>query len=813
MDNAADLAHRCDKPRQLANGSWTACCPAHNDQSPSLSISDGNKGTLVRCHAGCTPEAIMAALGRSMGDLFPPPPHARLTVRRGPQAAPPPAPIPPRLVATYDYHDAHGSVLYHVQRWEPGRHGGAKDFGQRRPDGQGGWINNMQGVTRVLWRLPQVLAAVQAGEVVYVTEGEKACTALLTLGVCGTTKSGGSGSAWEPQYSEALRGARVVILPDNDPPGRTCAQKTAQALHGIAACVQVLELPGLPEHGDVVEWLAAGGDRAQLEVLVQAAPLWDGVMPTLDATPTLISLNSFNSLPAWPQCAMEAFHGLPGEIVRTITPQTESDPVAILGQLLVMVGNAIGRMPYFPVEADRHSANMFLCLVGATSKGRKGTSAAYPRRLLGEIDPAWKQRVKGGLSSGEGVIWNVRDAVHGHNKKGEDVCEDEGEPDKRLCILESEFARALAKTGQEGNVLSAVLRQAWDTGDLNTLVSGRSRSPVQATGAHISVIAHITADELRRTLTEVEAANGFGNRFLWLCVQRSQLLPEGGDYPDRALAPLVAALRQAILAARQCARMVRSDTARQRWCEIYTAVAEGAPGLVGALTARAEAQVLRLSMLYALCDQSAVIDVPHLEAAYALWRYCEASARYIFGESLGDPLADTILQILRNVGHEGITRTDISHELGRNVKSAAIGQALALLSRERFAHSNVEKTSGRPSERWFFSPSVHHPHELNEKNEIRVNTENVTSSIIDLNSFNSSNSYTPAQAFASLTASELFCATCQASLPFRTLTVLDGSEVYVCEACDTEVGRKTATSSVPRTPQPGDPCEPEEFEF
>ncbi len=123
-----------------------------------------------------------------------------------------------------------------------------------------------------------------------------------------------------------------------------------------------------------------------------------------------------------------------------------------------------------------------------------------------------------------------------------------------------------------------------------------------------SVIAHITADELRRTLTEVEAANGFGNRFLWLCVQRSQLLPEGGNYPDRALEPLRQRLEKAILAARQVARMERSAAARLLWRDIYTALAEGAPGLVGALTARAEAQVLRLSMLYALSNLSHTAD-------------------------------------------------------------------------------------------------------------------------------------------------------------------------------------------------------------
>ena len=193
-----------------------------------------------------------------------------------------------------------------------------------------------------------------------------------------------------------------------------------------------------------------------------------------------------------------------------------------------MFGSAVGRAPYFPVEADTHHMNLFVCLVGMTSKGRKGTSAGHPRRLLKTIDPAWGAHVVRGLSSGEGVIWHVRDAVHGKNKKGEDVTVDEGVDDKRLCILETEFARGLAKMGQEGNVLSSVLRQAWDDGDLNTLVSGRQKSPVKTTNAHVSVIAHITAEELQRLLTDTEKANGLGNRFFVGLCQALKLLPGVG---------------------------------------------------------------------------------------------------------------------------------------------------------------------------------------------------------------------------------------------------------------------------------------------
>lgn len=427
----------------------------------------------------------------------------------------------------------------------------------------------------------------------------------------------------------------------------------------------------------------------------------DAVNQAPDVTPDDILDEGALIAAPWPELDPTAYHGLAGEIVRLIEPQTESDPVALLMQLLVMVGNAIGRAPYFPVEADRHHLNLFTCLAGESSRGRKGTSAGHPRRLLAAIDPAWSQRLMGGLSSGEGIIWHVRDAVSGHNKHGDEVCLDEGVEDKRLCILETEFARALAKTGQEGNVLSAVLRQAWDHGDLRTLVSGRQKAPVAASHAHISVIAHITVDEVQRLLTETEVANGFGNRFLWVCVRRSKLLPRGGLYPEQPLKPLSNRLANAIVHARKVAQMRRTPASEKRWEAIYTALAEGYPGLLGAITARAEAQVLRLSCLYALFDQTDTVDVPHLEAAYALWRYCDASARYIFGTMLGHPLADHICTLLRQMAPEGMTRTALNDALGGHHKSAAITQALSILMKGGYARHAIEKTSGRPTEWWF----------------------------------------------------------------------------------------------------------------
>lgn len=410
--------------------------------------------------------------------------------------------------------------------------------------------------------------------------------------------------------------------------------------------------------------------------------------------------------PSWPEAPdPAALHGLAGDVVRAVEPHTEADPVALLGQFLVAFGNVVGRGPHFVAEADRHYPNLFAGLVGTTAKGRKGSSLGQVRRLFETLEPAWaKDRILSGLSSGEGLIWAVRDPIEKQvpiKEKGrvvdyQTVIEDHGVDDKRLLVVEEELGSTLRVMARDGSTLSATIRCAWNTGDLQTLTKN---SPARATGAHISIIGHITRDELLRYLDSTETANGFANRFLWLCVRRSKVLPEGGRFHEVDAGPLVRRLRQALEFARTAGEMRRDEAAREVWHAVYPALSEAKPGLLGAAVARGEAQVMRLACLYALLDCSAVIREEHLLAALALWEYAEASARFVFGDSLGDPVADQILRALRGAA-DGMTRTDISHHFGRNVSSGRLGRALELLLENHLAERTQEPTGGRPEERW-----------------------------------------------------------------------------------------------------------------
>ncbi len=413
-----------------------------------------------------------------------------------------------------------------------------------------------------------------------------------------------------------------------------------------------------------------------------------------------------NPVREWPApLGQEAFHGIAGEFVRLVEPETEADTAALLFSFLVTVGSIIGRGPYYQVEGDRHYTSLFVVLVGESAKARKGTSWSQVRRFAELVDELWsKQRVAGGLSSGEGLIHAVRDAltemvpqrdgkrVVGHESQTTDV----GVDDKRLMVVESELSQALQSAGRDGNTLSAIIRQAWDGGPLRVLAKSAKAACTQP---HISIVAHITVAELKRQLTTTEMANGFANRFLWSCAARSKCLPFGGAVNAEALAELAARVWKAVEFARTVGRVEFALETRGEWAMLYPDLSDGRPGLLGATTARAEAQVVRLATLYALLDQSVDIKLVHLRAALEAWRYCEDSARYIFGESVGDPTADEILHLLRG-SEGGMTRNDFTDHFKRNKSSAELGRALAVLQAHGLARMHPRETGGRPAEVW-----------------------------------------------------------------------------------------------------------------
>jgi hypothetical protein len=404
--------------------------------------------------------------------------------------------------------------------------------------------------------------------------------------------------------------------------------------------------------------------------------------------------------PEWPVMDEAAYRGLFGQIVEAVDPHTEGDPVAVLGSTLVAFGNAAGRGPYVEIGATKHRVNLFCGVVGDTAKGRKGSTWDPVENIMHAADRRWTQgRILSGLSSGEGLISEVRDPVQVPDKDGKMKTVDPGVEDKRLLVMEGELSQALKVMKREGNTLSPVMRNAWDGKSLRTMVK---HSPHRATNPHISVLGHITHDELVRHLTETEMANGLANRFLWLLAKRSKSLPFGGAWDTVNLAPISRHLARALEFADQNLRMTWADDAKPLWCEAYELLTDDRVGMFGAVTARAEAQVLRLAMLYALAEYSQEMQHSHIESALAVWEYAEKSALYTFGDATGDPDADKALSVLKDA-EDGMTRTEVSELFGRNKSRQELDRIREALLKADKIHVSVSTEGGskKPVERWF----------------------------------------------------------------------------------------------------------------
>ncbi len=410
----------------------------------------------------------------------------------------------------------------------------------------------------------------------------------------------------------------------------------------------------------------------------------------------------------------KALQGTAGVFVERVSPHTESSEAALLFQFLAAAGNVFDRKSYYLHEATRHYANLFVILVGKTAKARKGTSWNHIEALMKQVDPCWTSNcIDSGMSSGEGLIERVKDP-RTEEIDGEEKIVAPGISDKRLLVLESEFASVLRMNDRAGNILSAQIRNAWDGRKLSVLT--RQKNRLIATNPHISIVGHITQTELMQCLNEVQSSNGFANRFLWVHVYRSKLLPEGGTLSQDQVSVFVKELKICKDRLSEEKRFQFSKSGREYWHALYKDLSKSQKGIMEFIASRSEPQVIRLALTYAILDRSEQIEVQHLEAALAAWRYCEDSCWTIFGKATSNPVTETILSALRRNPDDGLSRTDISYLFNRNVPSIKIERALNSLFEEGLAyHRTAENGVGRREERWIAFPQQ--ANEINELNE------------------------------------------------------------------------------------------------
>lgn len=547
------------------------------------------------------------------------------------------------------------------------------------------------------------LATLTPGTRVVITEGEPACAALWARGIPAVASVTGWQLTPSAESLAVLKGFRVALWADADPPDADGTVKGTRHMEAIGARLRDLDVPltwvswpAAPSKGDAANFM---GSDAELLTLLDTAPAWPledpqpgrANVPQVEEFPNGGSVIAADALiqwdpePLWPELPSEALYGLAGDVVLELQQHTEASTAALLLTLLAGFGNAVGAGPHARVGGCRHPARLFVLLIGRTGRGRKGQSYADVSEVLQHADPTWWQACQaGGLASGEGLVARVRDSEDGSPR------------DKRAMVYEPEYARLLQAKGREGNTLGALLRDAWDRGDL--YVSTR-KDPLVARDAHVSILSHVTPEELRTVQTRVDAESGFSNRFLHCLVRRRQKLPSGGNLSRGVVQALASRLGDVIRQARTRELLMRTPACEAVWDTWYRELPEDVPGLFGALTQRVEAHVLRLSLTFALLDGAAAIDLPHLQAAHAVWSYVEASTRYVFGQQLGHPTAERLLARLRAIFPEGLDGEEQHDLFSRNRGRGEVEAARRLLIDTGLAEEGVDRTGkpGRPS--------------------------------------------------------------------------------------------------------------------
>ncbi|MFZ6005450.1 MAG: DUF3987 domain-containing protein [Actinomycetota bacterium] len=275
-----------------------------------------------------------------------------------------------------------------------------------------------------------------------------------------------------------------------------------------------------------------------------------------------------------------------------------------------------------------------------------------------------------GFASGETLIDEIRDP-----SDEDDV---DAPTDVRLLVEESEYASVLRISGRDSSILGQTLRDAWDGSVL--IAKSRKNGKVKASDYHLSMLGQITMGELGTCTSSADIDGGSYNRNLWCYAERANVLPHGGNTPDWLVEDTAYRLRGALDQAETIRAVEMSPMAASRWEEWYLEAAhDDPPGTMGAVTARAEPQVLRLALIYALADSSDVIEIWHLQPAIAVWNYCRASAQLIFGNKTGNKHLDKLLKHLTSTDDASMAKTEISGAVfSRNVKASEVDDAIAL---------------------------------------------------------------------------------------------------------------------------------------
>ena len=661
-----------------------------------------------------SPQAISSTTPPALATftpILPVPPSALEPPRRHPQHG--------QYSQIWRYDDMQGRTLAYATRFDlpdgkavlPLWYG---KYGSNNPQ----WTWKALPEPRPLYGLAKLAAMPDAP--ILIVEGEKTADAAQAYFPhrVALTWSGGSNAVGKADVS-TLHGRNVIIWPDNDEPGFAAALELARILDGTAQSIAIVQPPDtLPDGWDLADQTETGFlPQVHIET---AMPVVEFIRKAAKRYPSFapsISIQSDSPAPdaeditikEWPMFSFAACPGILGEFVKLATRDSEADPAAVAITTLVrfcaeIYGHAPNQGPHLYIGETIHPPRLFAVICGNSSKARKGTSRHPVTKVFGREHctladlrewglPLPARESGGPLSTGEGLAYHVRDESDEERERRQR--QNPNEPirekdDKRLIVQDEEFASGLTCIKREGNTLSMGIRCFWDTGNYAPLTKN---NPITVRGAHINIITHITMQELAVCLGDVQAVNGFGNRFLWICARRSKLVALPPRMPEAELAPIQRELWRLVAKAQKRGAMTLTASTKEIWEGIYPEISKEHSGLVGGIINRAESQTLRLALVYALLDGKGIIDESHLQAALAMWGYAQDSALYIFGDRAADPLEARVLALLEQ---GPLSATDLSRAFSGHVSKERLQPILQQLEAQRRISITKQKNGGRP---------------------------------------------------------------------------------------------------------------------
>ncbi|MFN8678792.1 MAG: DUF3987 domain-containing protein [Thermomicrobiales bacterium] len=726
---------RLEKVARSGKG-WKARCPAHEDRHPSLSIHVGDDDrVLLHCHAGCPIDAILAALDLRATDLFS---QATRRVRSGASASAS-ASRPSRIVATYDYVDAQGVLRYQAVRREP------KGFFQRRPDGQGGWINNLHGIERVLYRLPQLLAA-PAGSAVWLPEGEKDVDALVALGLVATTAAEGAKAPWLPAYTEALQPFHVAILEDQDAAGRKRALTVARALIGDVRSVRIIRFPDLPPKGDVSDWLAAGHTRADLIARARDTPILttEDLDDLDDEAANSSYLHFFDHeqdpeeegespfpppLAPVPSFPVEVF---PRVLRHYVTESAEAlgvpvDMVAV--PLLGFAAGVLGNSRVLRVKEGWITRPiLWLAVIGDPGSGKSPALEAAQHPVNELQKEAW-QRFQDALGQWEQDALDAKAAKQAPPEKPvlEHFLTTDATTEALAFLLGSSPGVVLVRDELVGWVKSHdAYRKAGDRQQWLSLWAGtglkvdrRSSGPVYVPKPTAVVVGGIQPDLLPDLAEEAQRRDGFVDRLLctwpdafpqrWSEATVRQSTTRAAEHLFAQLRPTFRAQEPAL---HDLTREAKETFAE--WFDINAEQREASSGLVAGCYAKYPGQCVRLALVLHCLREPEDLQAPVAEGtmldAIAVVEYFRGHlARVLpaFGAAAPrtatratEPLPVRVARLLQAAGGAWLARTELHRRLGGKVSAQALTGALAALVRAGRIELRSVPTGSKPREEW-----------------------------------------------------------------------------------------------------------------